>query len=560
MEDGMRHFVRRGKSAANKNIYAAALCLTALTLAPVTAQAQAPVSAAVTLDVREARLEDAVQLLTKQTGVDNVVFVNVPGKAFGVVTVKMTDQPFEKVLRAMAASAEASVSLEDGVYYVRPRGAESDAPKPKQPETAVAVAPVKKRNLQTVMLPLQFMLPSHFEKFIKNEITPELLSQDPRRAILEEEIRNQRKSTVELSPVQQPRYIGNDQSPANSSPARPVGEGLSAGRSDDSAGQRGGFGGGQGGPGGIGGGGGGRPGGGGGAQGGQGGQGGFLPEGVEQIISYDANNTLLVRGDSEGIEELRALIRFLDVKPKQVQVKVEFVQLNITDTDQFGIDWQFKFANNLGTNIASQGGSAPTLTLAYASGNTVANLRLSLIRNTGNLLQSPIISTTNNTPASITFSQQQPIFTAQTLIAAGGIAQSIPQIQYIPVTNFLTVTPHINGDNSISMALSPQLARQSNVNGPDGQSAPAITSQFLTTYRTVQSGDTIVLGGFITRQEDREVQKVPFLSDLPIIGSLFTQTNRTVVGNEVLVFVTPTIIEDRSQGNTGTIGSAPPTP
>ncbi len=558
----MRQFVRRGKKAANNTLYAAVLCLSALTLAPVTARAQAPGSAAVvTLDVREARLEDAVQMLTNQTGVDNVVFVNVPGKAFGVVTVKMTDKPFEKVLRAMAASAEASVSLEDGVYYVRPRGTEAEAAKPQQAAPAPAA---KKRSLQTVVIPLQFMMPSHFERFVKNEITAELLSQDPRRHILEEEIRKQRQVNFDIpQPLNmQPGVIGNGPAQPNPIPVNPGrSEGLSAGRDgDDAAGQRAGGGGGQGGFGqGGGAGGGGRPGGAG--QGGQGGQGGgFLPEGVEQIVSYDANNTLLVRGDSEGIEELRALIRFLDVKPKQVNVKVEFVQLNITDTDQFGIDWQFKFANNIDTFIPSQGGSTPTLTLAYASGNTVANLRLSLIRNTGNLLQSPIISTTNNTPASITFQQNQPVFLTQQVIAAGGIASQGTTITFIPVTNFLTVTPHINGDNSISMALSPQLARSSTVQGPGGLTAPAVTSQSLTTYRTVQSGETIVLGGFITRQEDRQIQKVPFLSDLPIIGSLFTQTNRSVVGNEVLVFVTPTIIEDRSQGTTGVLGSPSPTP
>ena len=121
----MRHFVRRGENAATQSLFAAALCLAALAATPLTATYADPVTAAVTLDVREAHLEDAVQLLTKQTGVDNVVFVNVAGKAFGVVTVKMTDQPFEKVLRAMAASAEAVVSLEDGVYYLRPRGTET---------------------------------------------------------------------------------------------------------------------------------------------------------------------------------------------------------------------------------------------------------------------------------------------------------------------------------------------------------------------------------------------------------------------------------------------------
>lgn len=558
----MRHLVRRGKNAANNKIYAAALCLTALTLAPMAAQAQAPASA-VTLDVREARLEDAVQLLTKQTGVDNVVFVNVPGKSFGVVTVKMTDKPFEKVLRAMAASAEASVSFEDGVYYVRPRGVETDAPKPKEAVAVAAATPVKKRNTQMVAISMQYLIPSTFEKVMLSGMT-ELFNEDPLRPKLDAEIARVKRNQPQASNFQQfqPNVMGNNNqpTPVNNQVSS---EGLGAGRNgDDSAGQRGGFGGGgaQGGfGGGQGGGQGGRPGGAGG-QGGQGAAGGFLPEGVEQIISYDANNTLLVRGDAEGIEELRALIRFLDVAPKQVSIKVEFVQLNITDTDQFGIDWQFKFANNIDTFIPSQSGSAPTLALAYASGNTVANLRLSLLRNTGNLIQSPIITTTNNTPASVTFSDTQPVFITQTVFVqgAGGQSNTFP----IPVTasNGISVTPHINGDNSISMALAPRLERNSFVSGPNNTQGVAQTSQNLTTYRRVQSGETIVLGGFITRQEDRQTVKVPFLSDLPIIGNLFTQRNRSVTGAEVLVFVTPSIIEDRSQGTTGTFGSPAPTP
>jgi type II secretory pathway component GspD/PulD (secretin) len=68
----------------------------------------------------------------------------------------------------------------------------------------------------------------------------------------------------------------------------------------------------------------------------------------------------------------------------------------------------------------------------------------------------------------------------------------------------------------------------------------------------------MVLGGFITKQDDRQLNRVPILSDLPIIGSLFRSRRRSVIGSEVLVFLTPTIIEDRSTGVTGTGGVAPP--
>jgi type II secretory pathway component GspD/PulD (secretin) len=68
----------------------------------------------------------------------------------------------------------------------------------------------------------------------------------------------------------------------------------------------------------------------------------------------------------------------------------------------------------------------------------------------------------------------------------------------------------------------------------------------------------MVLGGFITKQENRARNDVPFLRDLPIIGNLFRSYDRTVSSQEVLIFLTPQIIEDRAQGVIGTGGGAPP--
>ena len=77
--------------------------------------------------------------------------------------------------------------------------------------------------------------------------------------------------------------------------------------------------------------------------------------------------------------------------------------------------------------------------------------------------------------------------------------------------------------------------------------------------RRIQNGETMVLGGFITRQESKSENKVPILGDLPIIGKLFQQRETRTTGTETLVFLTPTIIEDAQTGTTGAI-STPPTP
>jgi general secretion pathway protein D len=282
----------------------------------------------------------------------------------------------------------------------------------------------------------------------------------------------------------------------------------------------------------------------------------LLPEGVDPPIAYDVDNSLLVRGDPEGLEQLREIIRLLDIPPRQVVIRAEFVDVSIADVDSFGILWDIRPAGNLILNTPTTA-AATSLSLVYASGNAVANLRATLTRQTSNVLQAPIISTINNVPASIEVSESIPIFTTNTIFN-NNIAQNVTTVNYIQVANGLQVQPRINGDNSITLYIEPQLQNATFVTGPGGQLAPQVSTRALTTYRRVQNGETMVLGGFISKQDTRQLNRVPVLSDLPFIGSLFRSRNRTVTGSEVLIFLTPTIIEDRSTGTLGTGGGAPP--
>jgi general secretion pathway protein D len=552
-------------------------------LVGVSASAQAQDSAAsgvsnnlVSLDVRDARLEDVVTILTQRTGINNIILQKSAGRNFELVTLKLVDQPTDRVLRMVAQAAGASLVQEDGIYVLKPRGGSEGDSTPANPPPAPAVlptaplvpvvsqeAPRARSPRQSVKITLQYLKPSEFKNLVNNPDFLHLIDAEMPRF----------DDGVKISPgtpVPTPIPIGPDAV----NPAAGSG-GFSAGRDNATgftAGQRGGgrggFPGGGGGPGGgfggfQGGGGGGfqggqggAPGGVGGAQGGQGGAGTLLPEGIDNIIAYDADNSLIVRGDPEGIEELRTIIRFLDVAPRQVLIKAEFVDVQINDLDDFGIQWQLQPAGNLSATTTALG-TAGSITLAYASGSAVANLRATLNRRTTNVLQAPIITTTNNRAAFVVVSESVPIFSTIQQVT-NNVVNNVEQVNFIQVSNGLQVTPHINGDNSISLAVAPQLQTFSPIQSPRGQIVPQVATRALTTYRRIANGDTMVLGGFITKQDDRQLNRVPILSDLPIIGSLFRSRRRSVIGSEVLVFLTPTIIEDRSTGVTGTGGVAPP--
>jgi type II secretory pathway component HofQ len=87
--------------------------------------------------------------------------------------------------------------------------------------------------------------------------------------------------------------------------------------------------------------------------------------------------------------------------------------------------------------------------------------------------------------------------------------------------------------------------------GPDGTEVPESTTQTLQTNRRVHNGDTIVVGGFVRRSDTSNTSAVPILSRLPLIGSLFRSKSRDAGDRELLIFLTPTIIEDEGGASIG---------
>ncbi len=329
-----------------------------------------------------------------------------------------------------------------------------------------------------------------------------------------------------------------------------------------SAGQRGAGGGGGGGGGALGGGGqagGGQNGGGlgGGQQGGgasvaganAGGQ-GLLPAGTTDLTYNPATNELIFRGTSQAYQELLDILSRIDKAPKQVTVKVEFVTTTRSIDKSLGIDWNYErggvFAGVAPGRFAN---ATDPVFLNYATGNVSMRLRALLSDGDGRVVTAPIVRTLNNQTAVMTAGTQTFIFVTNNVVSGNGVTNTTTVPIPLNLNSTLAVRPRINGDNTITMTLSPTIT---NITGfrtsPDGQQFPETAFQTINVAMRVKDGETVALGGLTTKQDSYNQNRIPLLSDLPVIGQLFRKKESRQSSSELIIFVTPKIVDEGTPG------------
>jgi type II secretory pathway component HofQ len=275
----------------------------------------------------------------------------------------------------------------------------------------------------------------------------------------------------------------------------------------------------------------------------QGGE-GFVPDGIDQI-SYDpTDNSIIVRGTDSAIQELERLIARFDVRPRQVEIKVEFVTTSNSLENSFGIDWLFQRGAVLIGNVpGAQARSGDPFFVNFATGGLTTRLRALLLEGYGTVVNAPFVRTPNNQPATIFQSIQTVIFLSQSTITNVGVIQTVNPVP-ITAQSILQVKPRINADDTITISIAPTLAEFGQVRrGPDGSEIPDLLQQGIQVTTIVENGETVVLGGLNRKQETNTFQRFPILSEIPIIGNLFRSTARRINNQELLIFITPRIVE-----------------
>lgn len=257
-------------------------------------------------------------------------------------------------------------------------------------------------------------------------------------------------------------------------------------------------------------------------------------------------NAVIITAPPSLMSALKAVIAKLDVRPAQVLVEAIIAQVNESDLTSLGIQWGSVTA--AGT-VASTGvpTSFPNLGAGIVGIMPSVELEavLSVLRNQNgvNILSTPSVVVLDNQKATIEIGQQVPTQTGS--YATSNTAQTATPFvtnDYKPVTLKLDVTPQINLGTSVRLKLN--LKNDSLQNPQNPTLTPIINTSKITNAVIINSNDVLVLGGLISNSNNENINKVPILSSIPIIGTLFVQKTTSQQKQNLMVFIKPIIMHN----------------
>ena len=296
-----------------------------------------------------------------------------------------------------------------------------------------------------------------------------------------------------------------------------------------------------------------------------------------QIQADPATNSLIITAAEPQYRQLRAVIERLDGRRAQVLVECLIAEVNANKAADFGIQWQTTAGANgdhhvgvLGTNSNLSGANIVDLAIAAATknisgamlgsgfnfgvgtkinGQYVLGFLAHFLQSNGegNVLSTPNLLTLDNQEAKIVIGQNVPFVTGQ-YTNTGSATASVNPFQTVErkdVGLTLRMRPQINEDNTVKMTLFQEVSAidPSSVNNING---PITNKRSLETSVVVNDGAIIVLGGLLQDEYSGNVEKVPVLGDIPVVGNLFKSEVRTRKKTNLMIFLRPVVIRDQS--------------
>lgn len=282
-------------------------------------------------------------------------------------------------------------------------------------------------------------------------------------------------------------------------------------------------------------------------------------------------NTLIITDTARKIQEVRELLARLDVPARQVMIEARVVIADSNWSRELGVRLGTRLFKDTGRDNIGVGGTlnesaaiaaggTPTVTpqvglpalgtaagqiafsLLNSSTGNLLSLELTALEadNRGKILSNPRVMTTNQKPAVILNGTQIPFITP-------GTANNPASVTFKDAFLCLLVDPQILNNDALIMTVEVQkdAIDTSNAAVGAGINAPAIATRRIKTQVRVNNGETLVLGGIFDQTELNNVDKVPFFGDLPVLGNLFKRTNRQDQKTELIVFITPRILDER---------------
>lgn len=284
--------------------------------------------------------------------------------------------------------------------------------------------------------------------------------------------------------------------------------------------------------------------------------------GSSSVVVDQSTNTLIFQVDADSYSQIAALLQTLDRPAKGALIEVTVAELTVDEKTQMGVEWLF--SRDVGNGRYVSGGTIGgtgigntgfNMKVLDAAGLVHAALNALASNNQATILSSPRVLARNGEQATIQVGQEVPIITSQqtttgtvTLPGQTGVLQTV---QYRNTGVILKVKPVIHSGDQIDLEVQQEVSAAQSTNTGVNVS-PTFSTRKLDTKLTLRNGTTVMMGGLISNNAGKGNAGVPYLKDLPVLGQLFSSQSNNNSKTELVVLITPYILNDSHDAETMT--------
>lgn len=272
------------------------------------------------------------------------------------------------------------------------------------------------------------------------------------------------------------------------------------------------------------------------------------------VVVDKATNMLIFQSSPDEFSQITTLLRSLDRPTKTALIEVTVAELKLDDANQLGVEWLATHAMSSGAQVI--GGTLGGLSIGSAGANfrvfdngggVRAVLNALASNNRASVLSSPRLMARNGETATIQVGDEVPIITSQLNTGANvGIStqnQVLQTVQYRTTGVQLKIKPVIHAGDQIDLDVTQEVSSARSTNTGVNNS-PTFGMRKLDTKLTLRNGSTVLLGGLISEESNAGSAGIPFLKDLPLVGSLFNNKTGKGQRTELIVLITPYVINN----------------
>jgi general secretion pathway protein D len=271
-------------------------------------------------------------------------------------------------------------------------------------------------------------------------------------------------------------------------------------------------------------------------------------QGQITIIADQDNNAILVMATQQDYHAIEATIRRLDVPPRQVLIEATIAEVTLSDTLAYGVRWFLEKSDfELGFNApVPESASGTGLAFAFFDDSSDLSAFFDVLATQSDVkfLSTPQVMVLDNQTANIRVGDQIPVTTRSSQSTTNPDAPIVTEVQFRDTGTLLTVTPRINEGGQITLEISQEVSIPGAEPAVGGGGNVAIAQRTINSSVIVQSGQTVVLGGLILETTTNSKSGIPVLMNIPGLGALFSTNTTDTFRTELIVTVSPRVIED----------------